>query len=351
MTYKNVPKRLWLLISIILLPVTLGLVRSHDEQARFAYLIDESGHYLKVNLTSTQVVRHGWFGETRELQPVMPEGREASFASQVPYDPNRHRIYVLAIEPVLGQPTKRWVVVLELPTFKLIGRMDLMNGDIVPRMLLTPDGERLLVSYEATTYESGSRDFVFFREVYDTRTFKRLEQKRYEVPREPSDPKAMAKARFSKEARFAADGKTIIDGEYEILDDQVTPHHQSVRLPKEVDDLLKRVKGRPYFTWERLDEAGQRVLLWEKQDGRDRATGRVVLYDALAQPKTREFYLKELAVEDPKIFGIWPNGRGFFFAKGREELYAVKVDKDVKPIRLELHGLQPYLSECIFADR
>jgi hypothetical protein len=81
------------------------------------------------------------------------------------------------------------------------------------------------------------------------------------------------------------------------------------------------------------------------------ATGQFALYDTLVRPKVREFYLKELVGDYPRIFGIWPNGRGFFFAKGAEELYAVKVDDDIKPIRLELHGLQPRLSECIFADR
>jgi hypothetical protein len=254
----------------------------------------------------------------------------------------------------VGQATRFWVLVLELPTFKLIGRMDLMEGDFSPNMLLTPDGERLLMSYKVTSYEPGSKNFIFFREVYDTQRFKRLDQKRYEVPREPYDPKALAKARFSNKARFAADGKTIVDEGYEVIDSQVRVY-QSAPLPKEV---LEYLKTHPHFSIEELDEVGRRILLPERKPDQqhpgyheDYYTGRVALYDALPRPNIREFYLEALAGQYPKIFGIWPDGRGFFFAKGSEELYAVKVDNDIKPIRLPLHGLQPRLSECIFADR
>lgn len=349
---SNQPRSAPLSLGFLLI---LGLAIGQSHPVRFAYLIDVGGKYIKVALATHRVVARGSLEEIEELRSVMPEGREATPAALVRYDPTYNRLYVLAVQGPghdIGQPTKRWVLVLKLPTFELVRRIDLVEGDVSPSMLLTPDGERLLVSYEVNDpkAKNNAENFVFLREVYDTKSFQRVEQQRYEVPREPYDPKAIARVHFSNEARFAADGQTIIDGLYEIVNGQVY-RRQPPSLPKEVRQYLKRTEGRPYFLIKRLDRIGRRLLLWEVQDGGRQATGRFMLYDELAHPRLQEFYVKELEGRYPKIIAIWPDGRGFFFAKGDKELYVVKVANGLRAIRLETGDLQPSLCECIFTDR
>jgi hypothetical protein len=306
------------------------------------------------------VVAHGSLLDVKEARQLFPEGFRETSISVCCYDRNTGRLYVIAPEGAFlswdkyGRGTIRTrVVVFELPTLRLIGSVALAEPVYQgPNLLLTPDSQRLLVSYEVVPDEG--KHWVFMKEVFDTKGLERVVLKREQVAREPFDPQALAKARFSEKARFAADGKTILDEEYEIVNGQV--RHRE--WPPASEELLVYLKEHPKFHLERLDEAGRRILMWEliceeNFAGRYRtryATGRFALYDALAVKKLREFSVKELEGDYPKIVAISPNSQMMYFAVGNDRLYAVKLT-DMTPVGITLSGLSAQDVQCVFADR
>jgi hypothetical protein len=353
------------------------------EQARFAYFFDASGAFWKVEAYSNQVIAHGKLQELDELKKLMPpEVRDGVLVNGLQYDPNLHRVYLVIQKKiwwVTQQETELFqIFVLELPTFRLVTTFPQKPLDFVPRFLITPDGEKLLMSRGSVKGEA-SKTHIFTLETYDARSFKLLSKKSREVPEEELGNKTVGDyikaaqgAYFSENARFGPDGETIYDEGYQIVGDRVVNQVQRP-LPAEVERFNTAhpcVSG-SCFLLQRVDEEGGRMLFWERAyqervrpiyDGSTGksweeqyrvlyATGRFALYDALASPKLREFKFKELEGDDPKVIGFTPDGQVMYWAKGTKELYAVNLTGDPKPVRIEVFGLYAQSAWCVFADR
>jgi hypothetical protein len=362
-------------VAVLTLSLAMNMVPiSAQEEAGYAYFFDFAGKFIKVELATNRVVAHGALMEVEGLKGVLPTWRGECNTCRVRYDPNLNRLYILA--SVDGQHSYETmtlrVLAVELPRFKLVGKVDISKakpGEV--GMLVTPDGNRLLVGYEAP---SQGENWVFVRETYDTRSFKRMDSKRQAVPRDPYDPIAVAKARFSDKAYFAPDGETIYDEEYAIKGELVAPRPKR-SLPAEVERFVKENPNFSRYSPIWLDESGRRILVWEMEyrerirkhfDGStgktteekystEYATGRFAIYDALAGKKLRELRIKELEGDTPKLISITPDGRLMYFSKWVDEqygeLYAVDLMKEVPPVQLQLFGLDSYHAQCFFADR
>jgi hypothetical protein len=340
----------------------------------------EDGRFIKIEVATNRVVTRGSLLEVKEARALFPESFRETGIGVHCYDRNTGRLYVTAPQNAFlswdkhGRGTVRYrVVIFELPTFRLMGNIELTEPVYIgPNILLTPDGDRLLVSYEVVSDDD--KHWVFVKEEFNTKSLERIESKREAVSRTPYNPIAVAKARFSDKAYFAPDGETIYDEEYAIKGELVTlrPKRQ---LPAKVEQF---VKEHPNFfrhgpMW--LDESGRRILLWE-MDYRERvrkhfdgstgktteekytieyATGRFAIYDALAEKRLREWRVQELEGDTPKLISIAPDGRLMYFSKWVDEqygeLYAVDLTKEAPPVRLPLFGLDAYHVQCFFADR
>jgi hypothetical protein len=180
------------------------------------------------------------------------------------------------------------------------------------------------------------------------------------MAKKSASPEAILKVKLSQKARFAPDGKTIINTtdasseEYEIVGDQVS---RRVRAPWPKDVLEYRNTHVDFFT-EQVDELNPRFLLWElKQNqevnGRYRqryATGRFAFYDPQSRPQLKEFVIKELEGDNPKIVAITPDRGKMYFAVG-EKLYALNLTRGIPPVNINMGGLSGLDMKCIFADR
>jgi len=361
----------WLIVAILVMCPSVFQSQSGDW--RYAYFFSGRGEFAKVEVATNRVVARGSLLEVKEAHHLFPEFFRETGIGVDCYDRNTGRLYVVGPEEAFlsrdqdGRGTVRYrVIIFELSTLRLIGHVRLAEPVYIgPNLLLTPDGSRLLISYEVVSDDD--KHWVFVKEVFDTKSLERVELKRERVAREPYDPEALAKAHFSAKARFAADGKTIIDeappkavgrvlmeGEYEIADGKV----QARLLPPWPDEVGKYLKEHPGFQPHRLDEAGRRYLLWELKQNQDFAgkyrhrysTGRFALYDGLAAKKVREFSVKELEGDFPNIVAISPDGDVMYFAVGNDKLYAVNF-RDMTPVRIELSGMSALHVQCLFADR
>ncbi|RMD63664.1 hypothetical protein D6833_05385 [Candidatus Parcubacteria bacterium] len=356
MSYQTFRNTICWSIVVILLAYSSS-IQSQDNNWRYAYFFSGIGKFVKVEVATNRVVARGSLLEIEGARHLFPEFEPN--ISVWGYDRHTGWVYVTApIEDLASKksdPVLRYrVVVLTLPEFQLVGHAELAEPVYQgPNLLLTPDGKRLLVSYEVVSDDDAY--WVFVREIYDTRGLRRIELKRARVAREPYDPEAVARARFTRKARFAADGETIIDGRYEIVGDRVFPHRPAP-WPEEVS---KYRQAHPDFFVVRLDKGGRRLLLWElKQNQKVKgryyqryATGRFALYEALATPRLREYRLAELEGGFPRVVAVTPGGDKVYFAVGKEKLYVIEVTKGMKVNQIDLGGLSALHVTCVFADR
>jgi len=360
MIYEAFRKSLCWSLGVVLLVGPFSFPSQSDNWS-YAYFFSGVGEFVKVEVATNRVVARGSLLEVEEARHLFPPFFRETGIGVCCYDRNMGWLYVLAPKEAFlswdkkGNATARYrVVIFELPAFRLIGSAELAEPVYKgPNLLLTPDGKRLLVSYKVVSDDEAY--WVFIREIYETRGLKRIQLKRIRVEQEPFDPKALARARFTRKARFAADGETIIDGFYEIVGDEVFPHRPAP-WPEEVS---KYKQTHPDFFVVRLDEGGRRLLLWElKQNQKVKgryyqryATGRFALYEALARPRLREYRLAELEGSLPRVVAVTPGGEKVYFAVGKEKLYAIEVAKGMKADRIDLGGLSALHVTCVFADR
>ncbi|RMG46481.1 MAG: hypothetical protein D6723_16985 [Acidobacteria bacterium] len=371
MSHRLIQQIAVLVLSMVALSATLLGVQV---QPKYAYFFDIFGKFIKVEISTSQVVAHGSLMEIKGVREFLPNWRGKCETCRVRYDPKLHRLYVLTyldFHP-LSETMALRILALEFPSFRLIGKVDIGKvkiGDV--GFLITPDGRHLLISYEIP---SQGQSWTFVKETYNTRNLERVELKQEVIPRIPYDPVALARARFSHKAYFAPDGTTIYDGEYAIQGERVT-RRSKPRLPAEVERF---VKENPDFSrhppvW--LGENGHRMLLWETKSrqrtrklldesmGKSKeekytieyATGRLALYDTLVGKKVRLWRVEELEGDAPQLIAVTPNGQLVYFAKSVDErhaeLYAVDLTMKGRPVRLPLFGLDIYNTSCFFADQ
>ncbi|MEM4413060.1 MAG: hypothetical protein QXD59_02160 [Candidatus Caldarchaeum sp.] len=244
----------------------------------------------------------------------------------------------------------------------------------------------MLVSYDLS--HDDKENFVFVREVYDTGSFKLLETKKAVVPRDQWTPEAGRNVYFSRNARFSEDGQTIydedtgddlglrfpraFDGEEYVINGDHVAKRKKPDWPAPVKEFMAK---NPNFSSVWSTSSPERVLLvdlkyrqvtetiQDPKSGEVRPTGRtypgnsfttgqVVYYDAMVGGRLKQFIVKELAGDKPRVLAITPDGRTAYFEKlndqGQWEHYAIDLLSG-KAVKLELFNSTHV--RCIFADR
>lgn len=383
----------WLLNIVLLL--TGGTI-SQSEDARYAYFFDLD-KYVKVELSTHRIVARGSLYEYEEIKSLLPTSiKSGGPPGLIRYDRNAHRLYFGAVDPETYSDVKHKerILIVQLPDFRLVGRIDLDRFvDRSFNTLLTPDGKRLFVSYEVSNLESDKESFVYVREVYDTESFKLLETKKAVVPRAQWTPAAGRPVYFSASARFSEDGQTIYDDdvgwlgvpqrprlditeEYVINGDHVTKRKKP-DWPLPVREFMARNPDIPPI-WATplrdrvvlVDLKYDRVMgtMRDTKTGQVRPTGKtflgeavttgeVVYYDARAGGRLKRFTVKEVAGYEPRVLCVTPDGRTAYLQKliyrrrgenWQWEHYAIDLLSG-KAIKLKLFNSAHV--QCIFADR
>lgn len=375
-------KRWAQLIWLIVVPFTGGGMHQGKE-AQYAYFfyLDK---YIKVEASTQRTIAHGSLYEFEEIRSLLPASiKEGGPPTLVEYDPSTRRLYFLSVQPETYSDTryKGRIIIVELPAFKLVGWIDLgwfVNQQI--NVLLTPDGKQLLISYDLSSSHENS--FVFIQEVYDTRSFKLLETKQAVIPQEKWTPEAGREVYFSEKARFCEDGRAICDEisdfpqafggyEYVIAEERVRKRKKpdwplevkklmakdpvfqpiwSNALPARV--LLLDIKYHEIVEQIQASQTGKKQATGREFQGRPFTTGHFVYYDAMAGVKLKEFTVKDLAGDNPKVLCVTPDGRTAYYVKMNDqrqwELFAIDLFHLGKVVKIELFDVIPV--KCIFAN-
>jgi hypothetical protein len=186
------------------------------DSSRYVYVFGVNGQFLKADLRSGAVSAQGALDQIEGLAQLLPnpsDPRDSWRVDDARFGRADHRLY-LAVPTAIGGEGSfgEQIIVLQLPGWTVVGTIPLpqeLNGS--PRLLLTPDGKQLLVSYGTAPREDGGEatdaDVI---DIYDTSTLQR-------VNRIVDSPSPAEKARgaltvfFSSDASFAEDGRTIHD--------------------------------------------------------------------------------------------------------------------------------------------
>jgi hypothetical protein len=353
------------------------------ENPRYAYFFSLD-QYVKLEISTQRVVTRGSLYDKGELKLLLPASLQKGGPPTLgQYDTNSHRLYFLATQPesYSGDKWKERIIIVELPDFKLVGRIDLDHFIVSSvNLLLTPDGRRLFVSYDFS--QNDKDNYVFVREAYDTQSFKLLETKRAVIQRNQRTPDAGRGFKFSAQARFSEDGQTIFDEdvgssypqafggeEYMITGEQVSKRKKP-DWPVAVKEF--KAKNAGYSpVWSLASPA--RVILLDlkhhevvieirdsqtgkyspkKVNGDPFTTGRIVFYDAASGGRLRELTMKDLAGDNPNILCLTPDGRIAYFQKSNAEKqwehYAVDSVLG-KALKIELFNAMQV--QCVFSDR
>jgi len=373
--------------AFVLLP---AIALSQGREPKFAYVFDGT-EYVKVEVATRKTVGKGSLYEKEDIRPLLPESIKWGSVSSVPkYDPNTHRLFYVATQPETYSD-ERWkerIIIVSLPDFRLIGKIDLdrfvtKSVNILP----SPDGKTLFVAYDLS--DPDRKDFLFVRETYDTATLKLLGTKEETIARSNWTLEAGRDVYFSEKARFSDDGKTIYDeltigSDYlsglsgpmlAISDGKVS--RVPVSLPMEVTDF---VAGNPEFKilWcdvphasavlakteimsHRQGPANSSVRLVQGLPVRVDADskrlsaygdGQFAVYDGMADSKLKRVRIEGLAGFDPAIVAVEPDRDVAYFTKtnkdGHRELFLVGLAETKQPVQVQLFGIRP--KACIFSD-
>jgi hypothetical protein len=369
--------------AVVLLLLTSGVL-NQSREARYAYFFNAS-NYIKVEIGTQRTVAHGSLYDYKELDALLPQSaRQGGAAGLAHYDPNTARMYFIAVDPETYTDAK-WqerALIVQLPDFKLVGKIDFERyTETGVSTLLTPDGKRLYVGYGVS--HDDRDNYVLVREVYDTRNFKLLETEQAVIPWNQPIADTRRDLKFSRKARFSDDGRTILDeeetgsvivqafgGEEYVITGKQVRKRQKPDWPIAVKEY--QIKN-PGFSpvWSSVSPA--RVLLLDvkyheeiarirdyqtgeyrvsKINGAPFTTGQLAYYDATAGGKLREFTIKELAGDHPRVPCVTPDGRTAYMAKTNDqkdqELYATDLLSG-KAVKIELFDVPPV--KCIFSDR
>ena len=248
----------------------------------FAYFFGWGGEFLKVDLHGQSIVSSGTLVEAEGAAPLLPpysKGALTAHTAWLPrglqYDRNKGRLYGVFPKKDANEATEL-LIAFQLPTMEVVRAIDLPRTVAgTPRILVSPDGEKLFVSYRDTaTEEKASSDItVSVIDVYDAARFDKIQ-----TIREITDTDDYLSARtrihasFFTNAYFSSDGKTIYDNLDRIhLDDsgnmtkeRINPLEtlsDSQRLKLVPFEKVDPLSGKPWLKYGTADSAAGRVLL------------------------------------------------------------------------------------------
>jgi hypothetical protein len=212
---------------------------------KFAYFFDLTGDFEKIALATGEEVAHGQIPPAVGIvDPFQQSGFDGCVFCGARYDGRLGRLYaVMAKEASTSEDdTKPFAIVaLDLPQMKVAASVDI--GMAQPVVLLTPDGQTLLASYQLSSKDAKSNELSFDLSVYSAPSLKLLQTIRESTTIAAYTGGAVIKAKLSEQAYFGADSKTIYDefSKSELAGDKITREeiNPSELLAKSQDKLLE----------------------------------------------------------------------------------------------------------------
>ncbi len=240
-------------------------------------LVDCAGSYVRLDASGERIVTAGkiWDAPTLgELRPAVTSKFDGCLVEDLESAPDRGVAYmVLAKEPFSDrQGRKRFrLAAVTLAELRLVGDFEIpekLAG--APALLLAPDGETLLVTYDRVR-QGGGEPWDTVIDHYSVPDFRRMTSK--SVPRQPEvldrEPLyASISRRAYRDARGnIIEGNAILDGEGRFLH-RINPYEAIPAAVKEQLRPLERtgVSGRKFLALALADSAGGRMLFAVNHD-------------------------------------------------------------------------------------
>jgi hypothetical protein len=225
--------------------VAAPAVSASASGAAFVYFFDLTGDYERIALATGEEVAHGQIpAAAGVVEPLQQSGFDGCIFCEARYDRNLGLLYaVIAKEArISDEGTKHFAIVaLALP--QMTTSASKSSGVAEPVVLLTPDGRRLLASYQLNSTDDKAKKMSFALSIYRAPTLKLLRTIHQTTTPAAYLAGAGVKAKLSEQAYFGPDGKTIYDQlsrselvGYKITKGEIDP---SELLAKSGDRLLE----------------------------------------------------------------------------------------------------------------
>ncbi len=182
--------------------------------AGFAYFFDLAGDYEKIASATGEEAGQGTIppGKAEEVASLRQSGFDGCILCGARYDRISGRLYaVMAPDPSHSQGVARnfKVIAIDLPQMKVSGSLPVSNAE--PVVLVTPEGDRLLASYQADPAGANASSLRFALSIYSAPALKLVRTLRETSKISDFLAGGAEKGSFSDQAYFGPDGKTIYD--------------------------------------------------------------------------------------------------------------------------------------------
>ena len=259
----------------------------------FAYVLDCDGTYLRLDVSTAQILSQGFIGENpsgSNLQSVGWVTRlDGCFVgTKGQHDPQLGLVYFVFSEGG-GSPRKYSVAALRLPNFEVVAKLDLpLALDWGVRIHLTPDSSEMLVSSSfmepSPTGGDPLKRVVLARySVPDFTLLRTVLDKTYTLDAPYFEGTFVRANRFWDSQGRIIDGDKILDENGKLLE-RIRVHDF---LPAPLRRALKHLervgaKGKGYLSTRFIDSAAGRMLFLIRDDRRkdtERPGSGLVVYD------------------------------------------------------------------------
>jgi hypothetical protein len=256
--------------------------------SHFAYFFGASGEFLKlerVRLSITALWALPLVAGNDTILPeyVSPHSHVAQqwLSANLTYNSRLKQIYGVFPKRMSERAEEQVAIIaLQLPELRIIADIDVSQA---PDLLVTPDGRRLFASSVQQNGSSTLDNIIAKIDIYDTSTFKRIDQIRETVPRQSYLMATVAiNSSFQKGAYFSDDG-TIIYNRLEkikVLGNGMHKEHiNPIGLLSSAQKVLLRpfettdaITGKPWLPFSFSDSASGLALIALSNASRTRNT-------------------------------------------------------------------------------
>ena len=285
--------------------------------SHFAYFFGASGEFLKLERVRLSVSALWALPLVAGNDTILPEyvSPHSHIAQQwlslnLTYNSRLKQIYGVFPKKVGEKPEEQVAIIaLQLPEFRIIADIDVSQA---PELLVTPDGRRLFASSVQQNSTSTLDNIVASIDVYDTSTFKRIDQIRETVSRQGYLMAAVViNSSFQKGAYFSGDGTTIYNRleKIKVLSNRMHKEHIN---PIELLNSSQKVLLRPFETRDAI--TGKPWLPFSFSDS---ASGLALI--ALSNASRTRNTLISIDLDSVKVLSIIesPQGRAHLTSDGR----------------------------------
>jgi len=196
-----------------------------NDKNRFIYLFEEYAQFMKIDFKENAVAGYWSLADIRQSEKIFPNCAADSnppcavvFPETMRYDPRRHRLYGAFPLSEWGttKRTRFRILALQLPDFAVVGEIPIPQPqDTPPVVLLTPDGNQVLVGYSDHAAEANAPKpmVAVVLDSYNADGFTKMWSRKEAAPRESLQLlKSVLNSSFTSKAYFSSNGGFIFDG-------------------------------------------------------------------------------------------------------------------------------------------